>query len=49
MKEILELPYIQLVIGMADAPQVDYQKKEKEVIETNSAEAEIQAVIKALG
>lgn len=49
MKEILELPYIQFVIGMADAPQICYKKKEDDVILTNSAEEEILAVTKALG
>lgn len=28
-KEILKLPYIQFVLGMLDAPQIDYDKKNK--------------------
>jgi len=29
-KEIGKLPYIQFVLGMIDAPQVDYDTKKKE-------------------
>lgn len=29
IKDIMSMPYIQFVIGMADAPQIDYETKDK--------------------
>jgi len=45
--DILDLPYIQFVIGMYDAPSVDYKKKGSNsdtVTEPTTAEQEIAAI-----
>lgn len=42
-KEIMKLPYITFVIGMFDAPHVDYDKKEK-VKQPQTKEEEIAAL-----
>jgi len=46
-KEILKLPYIAFVIGMLDAPQIDY--KSKKVKKTDSASDQIAAFHGAFG
>jgi hypothetical protein len=33
-KEIMRMPYITFVLGMLDAPQVDYESKKEKKIET---------------
>jgi len=49
IKEIMKLPYILFVIGMLDAPSIDYEsKKTKEYNTPNTAEEEINAVTNAL-
>lgn len=53
--EILKMPYIQFVLGMLDAPQVDYESKKKTKDkkdinrETMTDEDEIASVMLALG
>jgi hypothetical protein len=50
-KEILKLPYIQFVIGMLDAPGVDYdsKKKEDDIHRPKGQKAEIAALTGFLG
>lgn len=50
-KDILKLPYIQFVIGMLDAPQIDYEsKKEKNKDKKNmTPEEELAVIAGALG
>lgn len=44
-KEILKLPYIQFVLGMLDAPQVDYgNEKEKKKIGKLTPKEEMAAI-----
>lgn len=40
----MKMPYIQFVIGMLDAPQIDYDSKEKEVIKAETEEEELKAL-----
>ena len=51
--EVLELPYITFVLGMADAPQIDYDSKKKTKNkankELNTAQDEINAIKAAFG
>lgn len=49
--DILKLPYIVFVLGMADAPQIDYESKKdkKKEKELNTAQDEIGAITAALG
>ncbi len=51
-KQINKIPYIQFVIGMLDAPSIDYdsKKKEKKKGKTpKTAKEEVNTVINALG
>lgn len=49
-KQIMKLPYILFVLGMLDAPSIDYGSKEKEkVIIPETAQDEANALINALG
>ena len=44
------MPYILFVIGMMDAPSIDYDKKERKKKKTpKTAKGEVDAVINALG
>jgi hypothetical protein len=46
----MSMPYIQFVIGMADAPQIDYEAKEKdETITPKNAQEESSALRGFLG
>ena len=47
-KEIMKIPYVLFVIGMLDAPSIDYDSKKKGKT-PESAEQEINTVINALG
>ena len=49
--DIMKLPYMIFVIGMADAPQVDYESKKETKKENrpSSAEEEINAISSILG
>ncbi len=47
-EDILKLPYITFVLGMLDAPQIDYDKKEKEIHEPKTAGDEANSLIGAL-
>jgi len=50
IKDIMKIPYIMFVLGMADAPQVDYEsKKDKKTTTPKTAEDEIAAISGALG
>ena len=51
IREIMKIPYIQFVIGMLDAPAVDYDKKKdkKEITTPDTAESQASAVMSALG
>jgi hypothetical protein len=53
IKEILKLPYVMFVIGMLDAPAIDYESKEEKekdtLISPKDANSEINALIGALG
>lgn len=42
--DILKLPYITFVLGMADAPQVDYDSKKETKKDTATAQEEINAL-----
>lgn len=45
LKEIKKLPYIQFIIGMVDAPSIDYEKKtKKEKTEISDKQEEINAL-----
>jgi len=46
LNEINNMPYIQFVIGMLDAPSIDWEKKKEKKIET--AEDEVNAIMNAL-
>lgn len=51
-KQIMKIPYVLFVIGMLDAPSIDYdsKKKEKKKKKTpKTAKGEVNAVINALG
>lgn len=51
-RQIMRLPYIQFVIGMLDAPAIDYDSKKKkkdEVITPKDKTSEINAITSALG
>ncbi len=51
-KEIMKIPYILFVIGMLDAPSIDYDKKnskKKKKKSPKTAKGEVNAVINALG
>lgn len=48
IKDIMKMPYIQFVIGMLDAPSIQYAKKE-EIKEAKTAKEEIDIIKKALG
>lgn len=45
-KEIMKLPYIFFVISMVDAPQIDYESKDKkaEIAKPKTADEEIAAL-----
>lgn len=49
--EVLELPYITFVLGMADAPQIDYESKKvnKDTKVPQTKEEEINAFSSFLG
>lgn len=48
VNEILKLPYIMFVIGMADAPSIDYDTEEKQkTSEPKTQEEEINAFLTA--
>ncbi len=49
-KQILELPYIQFVISMLDAPSIDYNKKKDKKVNNEELTAgdQVAAVIAAL-
>ena len=50
VNEILKIPYIMFVIGMLDAPSIDYEKKKNEkIITPKNAASEIAAITGALG
>jgi hypothetical protein len=50
VKDILKTPYIMFVIGMLDAPQVDYDSKTKDKTTTpKTAEDEAASLVGALG
>lgn len=42
--EIMKLPYISFVIGMLDAPQVDYDSKKNDILKPKTKEEEIAAM-----
>ena len=50
VEQIMKLPYILFVVGMLDAPSIDFDnKKEKEKVNTpKSADEEIAAITGAL-
>ena len=52
IKEILKIPYIQFVIGMLDAPSIDYDKEEEneeeKIIRPKTAQEEMNALAGAL-
>lgn len=44
VKNIMKLPYIMFVIGMLDAPQIDYENKREKINEPKTKEEEIAAM-----
>lgn len=50
-REIMKLPYIQFVIGMLDAPSIDYEnrKVKKEETKPATADQQVAAIMSALG
>jgi len=47
-KEIMKIPYIVFVIGMLDAPQIDYDTdKKKKIIKPTNADEEMSAIMGA--
>lgn len=46
VNEILKMPYIFFVIGMLDAPSIDYDKKKKDekIISPKTAQEEMNAI-----
>lgn len=44
IKEIMKIPYIMFVIGMLDAPHIDYDSKKEDIIETKTKEEELAAM-----
>ena len=48
-KQIMKIPYILFVIGMLDAPSIDYDDKKKKKSKTESVKQEINTVVNALG
>lgn len=44
IREIMEIPYILFVLGMLDAPCIDYDKKKEEIIVPKTAAEEIAAI-----
>jgi len=48
-KEILRLPYVFFVLGMLDAPSIDWDSKKKKVSKgDDSMQEEIDTILKAL-
>jgi hypothetical protein len=49
VKDIMNLPYIMFVIGMLDAPAVDYESKKDKTNNPEDAQEQINALMGALG
>ena len=44
-KEIMKMPYIVFVLGMLDAPQIDYDTKKTKEKKLDSAESQVNAIL----
>jgi hypothetical protein len=49
VKDIMKLPYIFFVIGMLDAPAIDYDKKKQKTYTPETGKDEINAFMGFLG
>lgn len=48
-EDIMKLPYIAFVLGMLDAPQIDYDSKKEDLYKPPTAGDEAAAFVGALG
>ena len=49
IKSIMKIPYVMFVLGMLDAPQINYDSKKEEISTPKTAEDEAAAIVSALG
>lgn len=49
INEIMKIPYIMFVLGMADAPSIDYETKKEEEQILNGAQEQANALKSFLG